>query len=43
MSGVQEGQERPLNLLITLPPNSPSSHSSTLTAVCVMVLSRCNQ
>ena len=43
MSGVQEGQGRPLNLLITLSPNFPSSHSVTLTAARAMALSRCNQ
>ena len=36
MSGVQEGQGRPQNLLITLSPNFPSSHSPTLTAVCAV-------
>ena len=34
MSGVQESQGRPLNLLITLSPSFPSSHSLTLKAVC---------
>ena len=32
--GGQEGQGRPLNPLITMLPNFPSSHSLTLTAVC---------
>ena len=35
---MQEGQEQPLNLLITLSPNSPSSHSHTLMAVCAMAM-----
>ena len=43
MSGVREGQERPLNQLITLSLNSPSSHSLTLMAVCAIALSRCNE
>ena len=36
VSGVQEGQEWPLNLLITLSPNFLSSHSVTLTAACAV-------
>ena len=43
MSGVQEGQGRPLNLLITLSPNFPSRHSLTLTALCALAQSCCSQ
>ena len=43
MSGVQQGQGQPLNLLITLSPNFPTSHSLTLTAVCAVAPSCCSQ
>ena len=43
MSGVQEGKGRPLNQLITLSSNLPSSHSLTLPAVCSVVPSCCSQ
>ena len=42
-SGVQEGQGRPQDLLITLSPNFPSSHSLPLTAVCAVAPSCCSQ
>ena len=43
MSGVQEGEGRSLNLLITLSPDFPSNHSLTLKAACAMAPYRCNQ
>ena len=43
MSGVQEGQGQPLNLLITLSPNFPSRRSLTQTALCALAQSCCNQ
>ena len=36
MCGVWEGQGRTLNLLITLSPDLPPSHSITLAAVCAV-------
>ena len=43
MSWVQEGQERTLNLLITLSPNFPSSQSLTLATVRAVAPYRCSQ
>ena len=40
---MKEGQERSLNLLITLSANFPFSHSLTLMAVCAVAQSCCSQ